>query len=91
MTTADLPASPPSSRLLNLSIGVAASLAQMLMMIPGYSENGYFEPGAWLGVLAVWLVVAVAVFVFVVPRAGAVTGAVLGAVALASVLIFWAG
>jgi hypothetical protein len=62
----------------------------MLMMIPGYSQNG-FELGSWLGALAVSLVVAALVFVFVVPGGGAVTGVVLGAVALVSVLIFWAG
>ena len=35
--------------------------------------------------------VAALVFVFVVPGGGAVTGVVLGAIALVSVLIFWAG
>jgi hypothetical protein len=79
------------SRLRYLAVGVAASLAHMLMMIPGYSENGEFEAGAWLGTLVVSLVVAALVFVFVVPRGGAVTGVVLGAIALVSVLIFWAG
>jgi hypothetical protein len=90
LTTAELPASPPISRLRYLAVGAAASLAQMLMMIPGYSEDG-FELGSWLGVLAVSLVVAALVFVFVVPGGGAVTGVVLGAVALVSVVIFWAG
>jgi hypothetical protein len=37
------------------------------------------------------LVVAALVFVFVVPGGGAVTGVVLGAVALVSVVVFWAG
>jgi hypothetical protein len=78
------------SRLRYLAVGVAASLAHMLMMIPGYSEDG-FDVGAWLGTLVVSLVVAALVFVFVVPGGGAVTGVVLGAIALASVLIFWAG
>jgi hypothetical protein len=78
------------SRLRYLAVGVAASLAHMLMMIPGYSEDG-FDVGAWLGTLVVSLVVAALVFVFVVPGGGAVTGVVLGAVALVSVLIFWAG
>lgn len=91
MTTADLPASPHASRPRYLAIGAAASLAQMLMMIPGYNEDGEFQLGVWLGVLAVSLVVAAVVFVFVVPGGGAVTGVVLGAVSLASVLIFWAG
>jgi hypothetical protein len=41
--------------------------------------------------LVVSLVVAALVFVFVVPGGGAVTGVVLGAVALVSVVVFWAG
>jgi hypothetical protein len=90
MTTADLPSSPLSARLRLVPLGLAASLAHMLMMIPGYSEDG-FEWGAWLGVLAVSVVVAAIVFVFVVPGGGSVTGVVLGAVGLASVVIFWAG
>lgn len=91
MTTADLPASTLSARLRYLPIGVAASLAHLLMMIPGYSVDGTLEWGAWLGMLAVSVAVAAVVFVFVVPGGGAVTGVALGAVALASVLIFWAG
>jgi hypothetical protein len=78
------------SRLRYLAVGIAASLAHMLMMIPGYSEDG-FDSGAWLGTLVVSLVVAALVFVLVVPGGGAVTGVVLGAIALVSVLIFWAG
>ncbi len=91
MTTADLHTSPLSTRLHYLPIGAAAALAHMLMMIPGYSEDEGFDAGAWFGVLAVVLVVTAVVFVFVVPRGGAVTGAVLGVVALASVVVFWAG
>jgi hypothetical protein len=91
MTTADPPTSPLTSRLTYVPVGVAASLVHLLMMIPGYSEDGALQWGAWLGVLAVSAVVAALVFVFVVPGGGAVTGVVLGAVGLASVLIFWAG
>ncbi len=93
MTAADMPASAnsPSARLRYVPIGVAASLAHMLMMIPGYSEDGALEWGPWLGVLAVSVAVAAVLFVFVVPGGGALTGVVLGAVALASVLVFWAG
>ena len=91
MVTADRPSTPLSSRLRYLPIGVAASLAHLLMMIPGYSEEGDFELGTWLGVLAVSVLVAAVVFMFVVPGGGAVTGVALGAVALASVVIFWAG
>jgi hypothetical protein len=71
-----------SERLRYLAVGAAASLAQMVMMIPSYSEDG-FELGSG-SVLAVSLVVAALVFVFVVPGGGAVTGVVLGAVALVS-------
>jgi hypothetical protein len=91
MVTADRPATPRSAGLRYLSIGLAASLAHLLMMIPGYSEQGDFETGTWLGVLAVSVLVAAVVFMFVVPGGGAVTAVALGAVALASVVIFWAG
>lgn len=91
MTTADLPAGSRSVRLHYVPLGVAASVAQMLMMIPGYNEDGDFDLGAWTAVLAVSIVVAAIIFSFVVPSGGTVTGVVLGAVALASLVIFWAG
>ena len=90
MTTALPSAAPSSSRLRYLSVAVAASVIHLLMMIPGYSEDG-FQTITWLTVLAVSVVVGVLVFAFVVPRAGAVTSLVLGVVALLSVLVFWAG
>jgi len=60
-------------------------------MIPGYSEDGRFQAGPWFVMLAISLVVGLVLFVFVVPRAGAVTGLVVGAVALLSVIVFWTG
>jgi hypothetical protein len=91
MTTAMPSAAPSYSRLRYLSVAVAASVIHLLMMIPGYSEGGKFDAGAWFAVLAVSLVVGLLVFAFLVPRAGAVTSLVIGVVALLSVLVFWAG
>jgi len=91
MTAAVPSAAPSSSRLRYLSVAVAASVIHLLMMIPGYSEDGKFEAGAWFIVLAISIVVGGLVFAFVVPRAGAVTSLVIGVVALLSVLVFWAG
>ena len=72
-------------------VAIAASVVQMLMMIPGYSEDDSFQFGEWLVVLAVSIVISVAIFLFAVPRAGLAGGLVLGIVGLASVLVFWAG
>jgi hypothetical protein len=72
-------------------VAIAVSVVQMLMMIPGYSEDDSFQFGAWLVVLAVSIVISVAIFLFAVPRAGLAVGLVLGIVGLASVLVFWAG
>ena len=91
MTTSMPSALPSSSRLRYLSVPVAASVINLLMMIPGYSEDGQFQAGPWFGMLAISLVVGLALFAFVVPRAGAVAGVVLGVVALLSVIVFWAG
>ncbi len=91
MTAAVPSAAPSSSRLRYLSVAVTASVIHLLMMIPGYSEDGEFQTGTWFTVLAISIVVGVLVFAFVVPRAGAVTSLVLGVVALLSVLVFWAG
>jgi hypothetical protein len=84
-------ATPDLTRSRILTVAVAASVVQMLMMIPGYSEDGSFQAGEWLVVLAISLVLSVALFLFVVPRAGVTAGIVLGAVAVVSVLVFWAG
>jgi hypothetical protein len=91
MTTSMPSALPASSRLRYLAVAVAASVIHLLIMIPGYSENGRFEAGAWFSMLAISLVVGLALFAFVVPRAGAVTSLVIGVVALLSVLVFWMG
>jgi len=82
---------PHLSRVQYLSLAVAASVVQMLMMVPGYSENGSFQAAEWLMVLAVSLAVGLLVFSFVVPGGGALTALVLGVVAVVSVLVFWAG
>lgn len=72
-----------------LPLGFAASLLHALMLVPGYSQDG-FEPSEWGGMLAVSLVVAGIVFLAVVPRGGPGTAVVLGAVALlAGVVAFW--
>jgi hypothetical protein len=63
----------------------------MLMMIPGYNEDGSFQTTEWVVILLISLVLAGLLFTFVVPGGGAVTAMVLGAVALVSVLVFWAG
>lgn len=91
MTTASAPIFAPVSRTRYLLIGAAASVAHLLMMIPGYTEDGKFQSAEWLVSLLISLVVAGLLFTFVVPGGGAVTALVLGIVALASVLVFWAG
>jgi hypothetical protein len=91
MTTASAHLPSAESRTRYLLIAAAASVAQMLMMIPGYSEDGELQVGEWLIVLLISLVVSVALFTFVVPRGGAVIALVLAVVGLASLLVFWAG
>ena len=91
MTTSMPSALPTSSRLRNLSVPVVASVINLLIMIPGYSKDGRFQAGPWFIMLAISLILGLALFVFVVPRAGAVIGLVLGAVALLSVVVFWTG
>jgi hypothetical protein len=91
MTTAMPSAASSTSRLRDLSLGVAASVIHLLIMIPGYSEGGDFQAGPWLLMLALSVVVAVLLFGLVLPRAGATSGLIIGAVALLSVLVFWAG
>ena len=91
MTTAVPSAAPQMSRVRYLSLAVGASLVQMAMMIPGYSEDGSFQATEWLTVLAISLAVGLLVFAFAVPHGGAMTGIVLGAVAVLSTLVFWAG
>ncbi len=91
MTTASALLPTPVSRTRYLLIAAVAAIAQMLMMIPGYSEDGELQVGEWLIVLLISLVVSAALFTFVVPQGGAVSALVLAIVALASVLVFWAG
>jgi hypothetical protein len=91
MTTSAASVATPWTRGRYLGIAVAASVAHMLMMIPGYNEDGNFDTTAYLSVFLVSLVFSVLVFTFIVPRGGAVAALVLSLVALASVLIFWAG
>jgi hypothetical protein len=91
MTTAVPSTAPHMSRVRYLSLAVGASLVQMAMMIPGYSDNGSFQTVEWLTVLAISLAVGLLVFAFAVPHGGALTGILLGAVAVLSVLVFWAG
>ncbi len=91
MNTSPAPGTVPSTRMKSLAIAVAASVAHMLMMIPGYNEDGEFDTTGYLTVFLVSLVVSALLFTFIVPQGGAVAALVLSLVALASVLIFWAG
>ncbi len=90
MTTA-MPTLTGQSRMRLLPIAAGASVVHLLMMIPGYHDNGEFQTGAWLAVLGFSLLVSVGLFLFVVPGRGAVTAAVLGVLALLSAVVFWAG
>ena len=83
--------SHPSSRTHLLPLAAAASVVQMLMMIPGYSDAGSFQVVDWLSVLVFSLVIGGLLFAFVVPTGRPLLGAVVGGIALASVLVFWAG
>jgi len=90
MTTSMPSAVPASTRLRYLFVAIAASVVHLVMMIPGYSEDG-FQAGAWLSILSISLVVSLGLFALVVPRGGPVTGLALGVAALLSVVVFWAG
>jgi hypothetical protein len=90
-TAAPIHSSHPASRTHLLPLAAAASVVQMVMMIPGYSEDGDFQVGPWLSVLAFSLVIGALVFLFVVPTGRPLLGAVVGGIALVSVLVFWAG
>ena len=80
MTTASALLPTPVSRTRYLLIAAVAAIAQMLMMIPGYSEDGELQVGEWLIVLLISLVVSAALFTFVVPKGGAVSALVLAIV-----------
>ncbi len=90
MTTA-MPTATPHSRTRLLPLAVGASVAQMLMMIPGYSDAGSFQTGAWVSVLVISLALSLLLFLVVVPGRGPVTGNVRGVLALLSGVVFWAG
>ncbi len=94
MTAASAPMSVPADdtqRTTFLGIAVAATVMHMAMMIPGYSEDGDFQARDFAIVFAVSLVVGALVFLLVVPGGGATTALVLGIVAVASIVVFWAG
>jgi hypothetical protein len=91
MTTASASLPTPVTRSRYLLIAAVAAIAQMLMMIPGYSEDGQFLYGEWLVVLLISLVVSASLFTFVVPKGGAISALVLATVAVASLVVFWAG
>jgi hypothetical protein len=84
-------ADPYLTRSRSLMMAIAASVVQMLMLIPGYSEDDSFQLGEWLVVLAISVVLSVALFLFAVPKGGLTAGVVLAVLALVSVLVFWAG
>lgn len=91
MASANPSDTPDLTRSRNVIVAIAASVVQMLMLIPGYSEDESFQFGEWLVVLAISAVLSVGLFLFAVPRGGVTAGIVLGALALVSVLVFWAG
>jgi hypothetical protein len=93
MTAASAPLSMPAAnpRLKYLGVAVAATVVQMAMMIPGYSEDGDFQASEYAITFVVSLVVGILVFLLVVPRGGATTALVLSIVAVASIVVFWAG
>ena len=91
MTSTTPSATPDLTRSRTVIVAIAASALQMLMMVPGYNEDGSFQLGEWLVVLAISLVLSVALFLFAVPSGGVTAGIVLGALAVVSVLVFWAG
>ena len=70
---------------------MVASVVQMLLIVPGYSDTGDLQIGSYAVAFAISLVVAVLLFMLVVPRAGAVTAIVLGVVAIVTVVAFWLG
>lgn len=84
-------ATPYLTRSRTVMVAIAASAIQMLMLVPGYSEDGSLQVGEWLIVLAISCAISVALFLFVVPKAGVAVGIVLGAIGVVSVLVFWAG
>lgn len=74
-----------------LGLAVVASVVHMLMMIPGYNEDGEFQTTEFVVILIISLVVSCALFLFAVPSGGATTALVLSILAVVSVVVFWAG
>jgi hypothetical protein len=93
MTTASAHSTTPvpATRRQYVITAVLASVVHMLMMIPGYTEDDEFQTGEFATILAISLAVSILLFLFAVPGGGAITALVLAVVALASVLVFWAG
>jgi hypothetical protein len=63
----------------------------MLLLIPGYNEDGEFQAGEFVVIFLMSLAVSAVLFLYVVPRGGAVTALVLAVIALVSIVVFWAG
>jgi hypothetical protein len=94
VTAASAPMSVPAdniNRMTLLGVAVAATVVHMALMIPGYSEDGDFQARDFAIVFGVSLVVGALVFLLVVPGGGTTTGLVLSVVAVASIVVFWAG
>ena len=78
-----------SSRTHYLWIGICASVAQALLMLPGYYEDGSFQTADWVAMLAISLAVSALVFTLVLPTAGEPTGIALGLLAIFLSIPFW--
>jgi multisubunit Na+/H+ antiporter MnhE subunit len=78
-----------TDRMRYLPIGLAASVAHALLMIPGYHEDDSFQTKEWIVMLVISLVVATLLFTLVVPGGGARTAVVLGVLACLVSIFFW--
>jgi hypothetical protein len=92
MTTAvRTPVGFMTARLRYLPVAIAASLLHASILIPGYhNDDGSFDAGEWITMLAISLVVSIAVFAFVVPGGGSTSALVLGVLSLLGAVAFWA-
>jgi uncharacterized membrane protein len=84
------PAHGLSARTHYLWIGLGASIAQALLMLPGYYEDDSFETSDYLAIFGLSLVVSVVVFTLLVPTGGEPTGIGLGLLAVLLSVPFWA-
>lgn len=91
MTTIPSTTDGTSSRTRYVLIGLAASVVHMLLMIPGYNDNGNWQGRDYLVVFAISVVVAALLFTLVVPEANAVVALVLGILAVLTGVVFWLG